>query len=120
MTQIDDTLELVRTSVSMKPPSECPNCGSPIWVQDDSDRGLGINTVYECGDSLLVRNGEIFTQDGSASFPRGPACVLLRTRREVIRRARELAVAVEAMCAGECPPKRVETLALSFLRERAP
>lgn len=60
----------------------CPHCGSPIWIQYGTEHDpLGINTTYECGDSVRVRGGQAFAMDGSASFPHGPACRMIRALR---------------------------------------
>lgn len=60
----------------------CPHCGSPIWIQYGTEHDpLGVSTTYECGDSVRVRGGQAFAMDGSASFPHGPACRLIRALR---------------------------------------
>lgn len=60
----------------------CPHCGAPIWIQYGTEHDpLGINTTYECGDSVRVRGGQAFAMDGSASFPHGPACRMIRALR---------------------------------------
>lgn len=102
-------------------PTKCPHCEAPIYISGPADySGNGVRMVFECMDSLMVDRGRIWQQDGSASFPHGASCVLLRSRLDAIRRARSLASAVESMCAGECGKDRVEKLALAFLREVQP
>ncbi len=60
----------------------CPHCGAPIWIQYGTEHDpLGINITYECGDSVRIRGGQAFAMDGSASFPHGPACRMIRALR---------------------------------------
>ena len=60
----------------------CPHCGAPIWIQYGTEHDpLGISITYECGDSVRIRGGQAFAMDGSASFPHGPACRMIRALR---------------------------------------
>lgn len=60
----------------------CPHCGAPIWIQYGTEHDpLGVSVTYECGDSVRIRGGQAFAMDGSASFPHGPACRLIRALR---------------------------------------
>lgn len=101
-----------------KPPTECPNCGAPVWVEGLAPGDpQGKHVTYECGDSLTVAMGRIWKQDGSSSFPHGPGCRLLRTRRDQIKQAREAMMAVESYFAGECGKDVALRCVLTFLRE---
>lgn len=102
-----------------KPPTECPNCKAPVWIETTSQArndGTHIRLIFECGDSLDLANGRIWMQDGSASFPHGIGCRLAKARLDRIAEGARLASAVEAMFAGECGREQVERMALAFLR----
>lgn len=102
-----------------KPPTECPNCRAPVWIETTSQArndGTHIRLIFECGDSLDLANGRIWMQDGSASFPHGIGCRLAKARLDRIEEGARLASAVEAMFAGECGREQVERMALAFLR----
>ena len=103
-----------------KPPTECPNCAAPVWIEGQAAGDpTGKRITYECGDSVTVAMGRIWKQDGSASFPHGVGCRLAKVRLDRITEATRLASAVEAMFAGECGREQVERMALAFLRGSA-
>ena len=103
-----------------KPPTKCPNCAAPVWIETKGQTrndGVSIRLIFECGDSLDIANGRIWKQDGSASFPHGIGCRLAKVRLDRITEATRLANAVESMFAGECGREQVERMALAFLRD---
>ena len=77
----------------------CPHCGAPIWIQYGTEHDpLGISITYECGDSVRIRGGQAFAMDGSASFPHGPACRMIRALR--ISQLKRMADAIDARAGG--------------------